>query len=163
MSQILDDEKKARRAETSRRNGARSRGPRTDQGKFISSRNAIKHGCYSVAHALLDEDPAEVARLRQRWFDLKRPRNIEEEMLVEETFQGHLAARRYHRALGRHLIMQQEQQLLNWEANQANEARTVAEALVTGRAENAEASLAHLRSFGAGVVYLLDEHERLAA
>jgi hypothetical protein len=38
--------------EASRRNGARSRGPRTAQGKYRASRNALKHGLYARRHRL---------------------------------------------------------------------------------------------------------------
>jgi hypothetical protein len=45
------------RAEASRRNGAKSRGPKTAEGKARSSRNALKHGlCAQHLVALGDED-----------------------------------------------------------------------------------------------------------
>jgi hypothetical protein len=40
----LTEEEKQRRAETARRNGAKSRGPKTPIGKYISSLNSIIHG-----------------------------------------------------------------------------------------------------------------------
>ena len=47
------------RAEASRRNGARSRGPRTAEGKARSARNALKHGlCAERFLVPLEEDPA---------------------------------------------------------------------------------------------------------
>jgi hypothetical protein len=52
------------RAEASRKNGARSRGPKTPEGRARSSRNALKHGMRAEKHVLLpDEDGAEFAAL----------------------------------------------------------------------------------------------------
>jgi hypothetical protein len=63
------------RAEASRRNGARSRGPRTPEGKARSSQNALKHGIRAQKFLVLpDEDAAESRRSRRR--------------LVEETGYG---------------------------------------------------------------------------
>jgi hypothetical protein len=44
------------RAEASRRNGAKSRGPITAAGKARSSRNALKHGLRAQRHVLLDDE-----------------------------------------------------------------------------------------------------------
>src|SRR5262245_15730193 len=68
----------AHRVAANRRNGQKSRGPRTAAGKFIASRNALKHGLTAVrdlipsadlekfARALCDEDddPALLAQAR---------------------------------------------------------------------------------------------------
>jgi len=51
------------RAEQSRINGSKSRGPRTPEGKAASSRNALKHGLRSSAVLLPDEDEAEFKAL----------------------------------------------------------------------------------------------------
>ena len=52
------------RAEASRRNGARSRGPKTPEGKARSAQNALKHGMRAQQHLVLpDEDAAEFADL----------------------------------------------------------------------------------------------------
>jgi hypothetical protein len=50
------------RAEASRRNGVRSRGPKTAEGKARSAQNALKHGMRAQKHLVLpDEDGAEFA------------------------------------------------------------------------------------------------------
>jgi hypothetical protein len=52
------------RAEASRKNGARSRGPKTPEGKARSSQNALKHGLRAQKYLVLpDEDGAEFAAL----------------------------------------------------------------------------------------------------
>jgi hypothetical protein len=50
------------RAAASRRNGARSRGPKTPEGKARAARNALKHGLRAARHLVLpDEDRAAFA------------------------------------------------------------------------------------------------------
>ena len=52
------------RAEASRKNGAKSRGPKTEEGKARSAQNALKHGMRAEKHLVLpDEDAAEFAAL----------------------------------------------------------------------------------------------------
>ena len=52
------------RAEASRKNGARSRGPKTPEGKARSTQNALKHGLGAEKYVvLLDEDWDEFEKL----------------------------------------------------------------------------------------------------
>jgi hypothetical protein len=52
------------RAEASRQNGARSRGPRTPEGKARAAQNALKHGLRAQKYLVLpEEDAAEFAAL----------------------------------------------------------------------------------------------------
>lgn len=47
----------SKRNEINRRNALRSTGPRTQAGRAVSSMNAVRHGGYSAAVAILGEDP----------------------------------------------------------------------------------------------------------
>jgi len=98
----------------SRRNGAKGRGPISDYGKFISSRNSIKHGYYAKVHCLPDECPVETARLRERWFADVAPGSIDEEFLTLECFQANLMANRVHRARCAQLTAEQNQATRSW-------------------------------------------------
>jgi hypothetical protein len=52
------------RAEASRNNGAKSRGPKTSEGKARAAQNALKHGLRAQKYVVLpDEDAAEFAEL----------------------------------------------------------------------------------------------------
>src|SRR5258705_4904520 len=61
------------RSAISRANGARSKGPTTDAGKSISSRNSLKHGMTAKKIALPNEDPAAVAARAEEWDGHFRP------------------------------------------------------------------------------------------
>ena len=60
----------AARAEASRRNGAKSRGPKTAEGKARSAQNALKHGLRAEQFVLLhDEDAAEFEEMAEALAD----------------------------------------------------------------------------------------------
>ncbi|MCC2664141.1 MAG: hypothetical protein K0S35_2063 [Geminicoccaceae bacterium] len=62
------------RAAASRKNGARSRGPRTAEGKARSARNALKHGLRAEKYVVLpDEDRDEFAALEAAFIDELAP------------------------------------------------------------------------------------------
>jgi hypothetical protein len=69
--------------EASRRNGAKSNGPKTAEGQERSSRNAIKHGLSSNKIVVLDGESEEAWEEYQRHFIAKfQPRDFVEERLV---------------------------------------------------------------------------------
>jgi len=102
------------RQEISRRNGAKSRGPTTDASKFISSRNSLKHGYYTVVHNLPDEDPLEILRLRAQRFADVAPKSMAEEFLTQQCFLAHLQANRVERARLARLTRQMETATAPW-------------------------------------------------
>jgi hypothetical protein len=62
----------------------RSGGPQTDEGKKVSSRNAIKAGAYSKAVILPGEDEAEYRELEAQFMRDIAPRDIAEGAMVRE-------------------------------------------------------------------------------
>jgi hypothetical protein len=63
------------------RNASHACGPKTELGRAIASRNALRHGLCSTQVLLPNEDPAEFQALHDAWFDHDRP-----------TDPGHVAA-----------------------------------------------------------------------
>jgi hypothetical protein len=76
-----------RKIESNRANAQRSTGPKTEQGKAVSSRNATRHGLAGNQVVIKDEDPAAYEALRQELIDSYKPANAAELALVEEITQ----------------------------------------------------------------------------
>jgi hypothetical protein len=74
------------KSETARANGAKSRGPTSEEGKEKSSRNAIKHGLTAGnGNILLDcEDPGQFDEVLNKLFGIHEPATPAETDLVEE-------------------------------------------------------------------------------
>jgi len=72
------------RAEASRNNGRKSRGPKTPEGKRIASMNGVTHGLRSLTPALTNEDREGLERLERRYRETYRPAGPHEEELVEQ-------------------------------------------------------------------------------
>ena len=71
------------RAEASRRNGAKSRGPTTDEGKQRSAQNALKHGMRAQRFVLLDdEDSGEFEALAAALHEQLAPEGALQNILV---------------------------------------------------------------------------------
>ena len=72
------------RAEASRRNGAKSKGPSTAEGKARASKNALKHGLRASGAILLgDEDEKAFAALEQGLFADLQPEGPLEALLAK--------------------------------------------------------------------------------
>ncbi len=72
------------RLEANRANAQLSSGPKTEQGKAISSQNSFKHGLYSTRLVLGGEDPAQLDALKATLFAEHQPANETEALLVQE-------------------------------------------------------------------------------
>jgi hypothetical protein len=70
--------------ETSRRNGSKSRGPKTDTGKAVSSRNRYSHGMLSKNIVIEGEDGTRFSALLNSLRADLHPTNFIEENLVED-------------------------------------------------------------------------------
>jgi len=84
------------KSETARANGAKSRGPTTDEGKEKSSRNAIKHGLTAGnGNILLDsEDPDQFDEVLKKLHGIHEPATPAERDIVEEMFAARWRTRR---------------------------------------------------------------------
>jgi hypothetical protein len=72
------------RAEASRKNGAKSRGPKTSEGKARSARNALRHGLRAQKYVVLpDEDAAEFAALEAALTEELAPAGVLQSVLVQ--------------------------------------------------------------------------------
>lgn len=79
----VDDLKIDARAETSRRNGAKSRGPKTADGKRRSAQNALRHGLRAERFVVLDgEDMAAYEAFETALRDELAPDGVLESLLV---------------------------------------------------------------------------------
>ena len=73
------------RAEASRRNGAKSRGPKTPEGKSRASRNALRHGLRAAKHLVLPaEDPAAFAALEAALLEELAPEGALQAVLARQ-------------------------------------------------------------------------------
>jgi hypothetical protein len=70
------------RAEVARQNGRKSQGPKTQQGREASSRNATTHGAYTRNIVLPNEDPELYLQFKQQYLDEWQPVGQRERDLV---------------------------------------------------------------------------------
>jgi hypothetical protein len=72
------------RAEASRKNGAKSRGPKTPEGKARSAQNALKHGLRAEKYVVLpEEDAAEFAGLEAALIEELAPVGVLQTVLAQ--------------------------------------------------------------------------------
>jgi len=73
------------RIAANRRNSRFSTGPRSLEGKAVSSVNAVRHGILSRQPLLADEDPAEYELLNRRLVEAYSPVGAAEELHLDEV------------------------------------------------------------------------------
>ena len=78
-------------------NARHSTGPRSPEGKAVSSRNALKFGLYAQAEILPGEDPAEFDQLIREYEDHYVPQSRAETRLVHDLVRAIWLERRYTR------------------------------------------------------------------
>src|SRR5262249_52074507 len=131
-------------------------------GKLTSSKNSMTEGLYARVHTVADEDPMEALRLRQRWLEDMKPRNVAEEALVDECYHGHLMSKRYHRAKARALQSHQRDIIEAWYEAKVNLVRALNADISDSPEPIVDDILEQLRGFGHGVAYLIEGYENLA-
>src|SRR3954465_10970221 len=134
------------RRATSRANGARSRGPKTDAGKSVASRNSLKHGMTAKKLALPNEDPAAVAARTEEWEGHFRPASPDARFLLEECVRATILADRFHRAHDTAVANQMSDLEDQWERGRLKRV----EALRWRLEDDPAAAVAELRSFSHG-------------
>src|ERR1700694_3947654 len=73
------------KAESSRINGAKSRGPVTPEGKQRSSLNSVRHGLFAKVHCLTNENQGLLKELLQDYLTRLQPTDMVELRLVEQV------------------------------------------------------------------------------
>lgn len=112
----FDTENAMTKSESSRINGAKSKGPKTEQGRATSSRNALKHGCYAKNFLLLDgESVEEYESIKSQYMEIYQPRNLEETDLVLDIVNARWRVRRAENDYARLIEMEQDNPENNWD------------------------------------------------
>ena len=93
----IDDVASSRRAEAARRNGAKSQGPKTEEGKLRSSQNSLQHGMHARTIILPGESQEEYDQLRDEYLDQFNPAGPAEKHEVETLYNAEFRIRRMRR------------------------------------------------------------------
>ena len=82
------------KSQSARLNGAKSRGPKTPDGRAISSMNSLKHGLTGKTVLLQNESSAEFTEMLNAYFDCLQPRDQIETDLVADLVAARWRLRR---------------------------------------------------------------------
>jgi hypothetical protein len=145
----------SKRAEASRRNGRKSRGPKTAEGKSRSRFNALNHGMRARTIVLPGEDADAYQGRVDAWMADLQPRDDAEQSLVEQAARASWQLDRADRAQTTHVSAMIE------EAADAEDRRRDDEAVELGRRLSSDpddpaALVQQLEATAAGCLWLLD-------
>jgi hypothetical protein len=87
-----------RQIEANRLNAQKSTGPRTPEGKAVSSQNALKSGLDAESQFVYGESREDFAALQREYFDRFQPRTPEERFQVDTLIRNEWTLRRLFRA-----------------------------------------------------------------
>jgi hypothetical protein len=96
--------------EANRRNALLSTGPKSEEGKAVSSMNALKSGLDAESQFVLGESREEFAKLQSEYYDHYPVSNPEQRFYLDSAIRNEWLLRRFHRV---------EAELWIHEANQA--------------------------------------------
>ncbi|MFN7918933.1 MAG: hypothetical protein U0Q16_02485 [Bryobacteraceae bacterium] len=97
--------------EANRANAQKSTGPRTPEGKAVSSRNAVTHGLFSATFAVAPEDRDEFDIFLELQRDELRPQGINEELVFSNLVQAAWKTEKTRRLEAEALLEQNEAKL----------------------------------------------------
>jgi len=138
-------------------NAKRSTGPKSIQGKEISRCNSLTHGLTAKVVILPEENPADIKAQADAWHDACQPKNHDEKVLVERLALASRQLERIAKAEDEVIDEQVRYAQVEWDKAQQNK---LVDALRVLPIEPVRA-LVELRSFGAGVSWLLARWDEL--
>jgi hypothetical protein len=134
-------------------------GPKTPQGKAISRANAVKHGLTAKTVLLVGENPDEIQARADSWHETYKPQGAAEEELVDQIALASLRLKRIAAAEEAVLAAQFHGAEPEWELEQSHKLTKFRRMLPRDRIT----AMLNLRSFGAGVSWLLEKWKVLDA
>jgi len=147
------------RREVNRENARNSTGPRTDEGKARSRRNALTHGLRAEVVALPHEDASAVSSRGRSWHDYYRPESPAARHLIDQCVQATLLADRCHRHHAAALTRQVRDAADDWDRRREDEVESLKALLAT----DPPAATRRLRRTADGCRWMIDEWDRLDA
>src|SRR3954454_8512164 len=145
------------RAEVSRRNGAKSRGPKTEAGRAASSRNSTRHGMRAKVLVMANEDPEVVAARVAAWEEHYRPQSPAAQHLVNQCVAATLLSDRCQLAHDSALADQVDEAAPAWAYDRCAEGADA----WNGLASDTKVAVAAREKTGHGCRWLICRWERL--
>jgi hypothetical protein len=111
-----------RQIEANRRNAAKSTGPRSVEGKAVSSRNALQSGIHAESVIITDEDPEALTQLAETFYRDHQPETAMERALLDNIIRDTWLLTRFFRIDAEIIDYKIEDALYKKEDNQAGRA-----------------------------------------